>query len=117
MWGIVEIAGGGKLDGMGYGSKIHDRHGSECCEEAVWVRGKVDTGTGEVEKKKIGRIKKVVVKKVVRKVKKKQITWIKKVAVKKVVRKARRKNMKSTEEKLKALIKELKSSKSSKMKK
>ena len=36
-WGIVRIADGGKLDGRGYGSKIHDTHGPECCGKTAWI--------------------------------------------------------------------------------
>merc|ERR1719469_1413921 len=36
-WGIVRIADGGKLDGRGYGSKIHDTHGPECCAKTAWI--------------------------------------------------------------------------------
>jgi len=41
-WGIVKIANGGKLDGSGYGSKIHDTHGPECCSKALWIRGEAE---------------------------------------------------------------------------
>lgn len=30
-WGIVALGCGGKFDGPGYGSAVHDSHGPECC--------------------------------------------------------------------------------------
>ena len=38
-WGIIKLANGGKLDGSGYGGKIHDSHGPECCAQALWIKG------------------------------------------------------------------------------
>ena len=35
-WGIATIANGGKIDGTGYGSKIHDSYGPEC-GQALWI--------------------------------------------------------------------------------
>jgi len=37
-WGIVKLANGGKLDGSGYGGKIHDTHGPECCGKSLWIQ-------------------------------------------------------------------------------
>ena len=34
-WGIATIANGGKIDGTGYGSSIHDSYGPEC-GQALW---------------------------------------------------------------------------------
>ena len=30
-WGIIALDCGGKFDGPGYDSKVHDSHGDECC--------------------------------------------------------------------------------------
>ena len=40
-WGIARIAKGGKIDGIGYGSMIHDSYGPEC-GEALWVKDAVE---------------------------------------------------------------------------
>jgi len=37
-WGIIKLGNGGKLDGRGYGGKIHDSHGPECCGKSLCIK-------------------------------------------------------------------------------
>jgi hypothetical protein len=32
IWGFIALGCGGKFDGQGYGSGVHDTHGPECCD-------------------------------------------------------------------------------------